>query len=83
MTNQMVFSLDFPAPYNIGFSYFTSTTSNFYKHAKKQMLLHKYKKKITRCIMIGRNYNDKKNFATFFYHIDKPWEYDEILNNNI
>lgn len=74
----------FPEPYNIGFSYFTSpTTTDFYKHAKKRMLLCKYNQKITKWAMIGRNYNDKKNFATFFYYVDEPWKHDELLENDL
>jgi len=78
------FSIGIPAPYDIGFSYFTSyTTTNFYKRAKKRMMLWKYKEKITRWAMIGRNYKDKKNFATFFYYVNEPWEHDESQENNL
>ncbi|MCE9653422.1 MAG: hypothetical protein K8Q89_10285 [Nitrosarchaeum sp.] len=78
------FFIAIPKPYDVGFSYFTSqTTTDFYKHAKKRMMLQKYKHKITKWAMIGRNYKDTKNFATFFYFIDESWKYDENVENDV
>lgn len=78
------FYLALPDPYDIGFSYFTSTTTtDFHKHAKKRMLLCKYDNKIKRWAMIGRNINDKKNFTTVYYYDDSDWAYDEELENDI
>jgi len=71
-------------PYDFGFSYYTSTQmTSFYNGAKKRTELRKYQQKISRFGAIGRNTSDKKNFATFFFYLDYPWEYDSQMENEI
>lgn len=79
------FSSMLPAPYDIGFSYFTSAsmTKKFYQFTKIQYRRRKYQRKITRWAVIGRNTSDKKNFASFFLYDDKPWEFDQELENDV
>ncbi|WP_316504335.1 hypothetical protein [Nitrosopumilus sp.] len=50
---------------------------------KGQFKRRKYQQKITRWAMIGRNVNDKKNFATFFLHDDIPCKYDSVMEEEI
>ncbi|MCA9828197.1 MAG: hypothetical protein KC444_07400 [Nitrosopumilus sp.] len=71
-------------PFDIGFSYFTSSTmTNFYQDCKKQMMRRKYQQKITRWAMIGRNVEDKKNFATFFLYDKNSWKHDSEMEEEI
>ena len=68
---------------DIGFSYFTSTTtSNLYKLAKKRCLLQKYIQRVSRWAMIARNITDKKNLATVFYYNNDSWTYDPVQEAN-
>ena len=68
---------------DIGFSYFTATTtSNLYKLAKKRCLLQKYTQKLSRWGMIARNVTDKKNLTTVFYYNDDSWKYDPVQESN-
>jgi len=71
-------------PFDIGFSYFTSTTmKNFHKNCKNQFKRRKYQQKITRWAMIGRSVIDKKNFATFFLYDETPWHHDPVMEEEI
>ena len=67
---------------DIGFSYFTSTTtSSLYKRAKERCL-QKHTQHVSRWAMIARNVTDKKNLATVFYYNDNSWKYDPIQESN-
>jgi len=74
-----------PAPYDVGFSYFTSPTmtKEFYQLAKSNYKKRKYQQKITRWAVIGRNVSDKKNFATFFIYDDAQWIFNQEMNDEV
>ena len=66
------FTMALKDPFDIGFSYFTSTTmKDFHKNAARQYKLRKHEMGITRWATIGRNVLDKKNHATFFIYDDE------------
>jgi len=47
------------------------------------MMRRKYQQKITRWAMIGRNVEDKKNFATFFLYDDSTWQQDDDMDKEM
>ena len=56
-------------PYDIGFSYYTSSSmTNFYTMCKRISMQRQSENKITRWATIGRNVLDAKNYATFFIY---------------
>lgn len=66
------FTMALKEPFDIGFSYFTSTTmKDFYRDAARQYRRRKHEMGITRWATIGRNVSDKRNQATFFIYDDE------------